>query len=141
MKKYISIVIMSFLIIGCGGGIEAGDGKKIGQIVKLGKHGMFCPTYEGEIIRGGFNGGSGVNGAALDFTIKSQKLYDRLMIAMENQQEIELHYSKRNLTGICYSDTQTIATGFKLLNSNKEKEIVKEEKVEEVNMEDELVND
>jgi len=99
MKKLnqllIACVTSLSLLTGCGSGFDSGEGKKIGQIVKIGSHGFFCSTYEAELIRGGFNGGSGVNGNALDFTIKSKKLYEQLTKAMENQQEVELHYSKR----------------------------------------------
>lgn len=118
-----SIIITSFFLIsGCISGINSGEGKKIGQIVKIAKHGIFCSTYEAEIIRGGFNGGSGVNGAALNFTIKSKKLYQDLTDVMENQQEIELRYVRKALTGPCYSETRIIATGFKVIENKKEEE-------------------
>src|SRR5574338_632246 len=133
MKKVsclISIFVSSiFLISGCGAGCDAGEGKKIGQVVKIGEHGMFCPTYEAEIIRGGFNGGSGVNGTALDFSIKNRKLYEELITAMENQEEIELSFKKKKFSGPCYSETGTIATGFRILNPKKE--AVKKESIEE----------
>lgn len=117
----LSLVASSFLFtMGCGSGFDSGDGKKIGQIVKIGEHGVFCPTYEAEIIRGGFNGGSGVNGLALDFTIKNKKLYHDLVLAMEAQQEIELSYDKRAMSGPCYSETAIVATGFRVLNHKSE---------------------
>jgi hypothetical protein len=125
INQVLSIIVTSFLFIsGCGSGFDSGDGKKIGQIVKIGEHGVFCSTYEAEIIRGGFSGGSGVNGLALDFTIKNKKLYEALVVSMENQQEIELSYDKRAFSGPCYSDSAIIATGFRVLNS--EKEVLKE---------------
>lgn len=125
MTKYIflslSLVFSSLLFIsGCGSGCNSGDGKKIGQIVKIGEHGVVCPTYEAEIIRGGFSGGSGVNGLALDFTIKDEKLYQALIVSMEKQQEIELSYDKRAFSSPCYSETNIIATGFRVLNSKQE---------------------
>lgn len=136
MQKINQMLLACFtsisLITGCGSGFDSGEGKKIGQIVKIGSHGFFCSTYEAELIRGGFNGGSGVNGNALDFTIKSKKLYEQLTKAMENQQEVELHYSKRVLTGPCFGETSTIATSFKVLEKSEKVEVreVKAEKVE-----------
>lgn len=125
MKKLFTIITNSILFLsGCGAGFDSGEGKKIGRIVKIGKHGMFCPTYEAEIIRGGFNDGSGVNGTSLHFSIKSHKLYERLTEAMENQEEIELKYSRREFSGICYSETGIIATGFTVLKHKKDKEEV-----------------
>lgn len=102
--------------LGCGSGIDSGEGKKIGQIVKIGQHGVFCSTYEAEIIRGGLNGGTGVNGLALDFSIKEKKLYEQLVEVMEKQQEIELSYTRATMSGPCYSETGIFATGFKVLN-------------------------
>lgn len=122
------VTSISLLSSGCGSGFESGEGKKIGQIVKIGSHGFFCSTYEAELIRGGFNSGSGVNGNALNFTIKSKKLYEQLTTAMENQSEVELHYSRRAFSGPCYSETNVVATSFKVL----EKKEVKAEKIEKV---------
>lgn len=133
MKKLNQILLACLtslsLLTGCGSGFESGEGKKIGQIVKIGSHGFWCSTYEAELIRGGFNGGSGVNGNALNFTIKSKKLYEQLTKAMEDQSEVELHYSKRALTGLCFGETDTIATSFKVI---KKKEVEVEPKTEEV---------
>lgn len=120
------VTSISLLSSGCGSGFESGEGKKIGQIVKIGSHGFFCSTYEAELIRGGFNSGSGVNGNALNFTIKSKKLYEQLTKAMENQSEIELSYSRTAFSGPCYGESNIIATGFKVL----EKKEIKAEKVE-----------
>lgn len=135
MKKLNQLLIACLtslsLLTGCGSGFESGEGKKIGQIVKIGSHGFFCSTYEAEIIRGGFNSGSGVNGSSMNFSIRSKKLYEQLVHTMENQQEVELHYSKREFSGPCYSETSTIATGFKVLEKTEKVE-VKEVKVEKV---------
>ncbi len=126
------VTSISLLSSGCGSGFESGEGKKIGQIVKIGSHGFFCSTYEAELIRGGFNSGSGVNGNALNFTIKSKKLYEQLTEAMENQSEVELHYSRRAFSGPCYSETNVVATSFKVLEKTTEKVEVKEVKTEKV---------
>lgn len=131
MQKIIILISLLFLSTGCGSGINAGEGKKIGRIVKIGEHGMICPTYEAEIIRGGFSDGSGVNGISLDFSIKDIKLYDELVVAMENQEEIELSYTKQNFSGFCYSETGTIATGFRVLNTNNPKQSNNEIKTEQ----------
>ncbi len=113
-------MISMFFVGACGSGIDTGEGKKIGQIVKIGQHGMFCSTYEAEIIRGGLNGGSGVNGSSLHFTIKDKKLANQLEKAMEEQQEIELSYKQGKFTGFCYGETNIFATGFKILNKTEQ---------------------
>ncbi len=93
---------------------------------------MFCSTYEAEIIRGGLSGGSGVNGLALNFTIKNKKLYQDLVLAMENQQEIELSFLRRGFYGFCYSETGLIATEFKILTKSEKKPEMKEKVSEEI---------
>lgn len=57
---------------------------------------------------------------ALDFTIKDEKLYQALLLSMEKQQEIELSYDKRAFSSPCYSETNIIATGFRVLNPKQE---------------------
>lgn len=127
--NYIFAAVLSSVLFlsGCGSGCNSGDGKKIGRVVKIAKHGVFCTTYEGEIIRGGFNGGDGVNGNSLHFSIKSQKLVDALTKAMENQEEIELSYKHQVLSGPCYGNSDYIATDFKVLKK-KNVELKQEEK-------------
>lgn len=132
-------VIISLMMFGCGKGINSGEGRKIGQIVKIGQHGAFCSTYEAEIIRGGLNGGSGVNGLALDFSITDQKLFEQLTEAMEMQQEIELYYQKGFLRGICTGETNYFATGFKVLNARKSEQNKQEDQNDMTNQENQNI--
>lgn len=110
------LVVMGLFLIGCGYGIKSGDGKKIGQVVKMGQYGMVCDTYEGELVRGGFNGGSGVNGTAFHFSVKDEALYKRLLKVMEDQQEIEVTYTKSNFSGPCSGDAGVWVTDFRVLS-------------------------
>jgi hypothetical protein len=107
---------MGLFLVGCGYGIKSGDGKKIGQVVKMGQYGMVCDTYEGELVRGGFNGGSGVNGSAFHFSVKDEALYKRLLKVMEDQQEIEVTYTKSNFSGPCSGDAGVWVTDFRVLS-------------------------
>lgn len=109
------IVILIVLMTGCGYGIRSGEGKKIGQVVKLGEYGMLCKTYEGELVRGGLNNGSGVNGSSFHFSMKSKEMFDKLNKMMEDQQEIEITYQKSNFSGVCSGDAGVWVTDFKVL--------------------------
>lgn len=113
--KLLTITI-SLVLIGCGHGITSGEGKKIGQVIQLGKHGVLCTTYEGKLVRGGFNTGSGVSGGVFDFTVEGDDLFNRLNTAMEKQQEIEVRYTKVNLSGLCTSDSDHFVTGFNVVS-------------------------
>lgn len=140
----INCIFVAFLssilfLSGCGSGCNSGDGKKIGRVVKIAKHGVFCTTYEGEIIRGGFSGGDGANGNSLHFSIKSQKLVNALTKAMENQEEVELSYNHQVFSGPCYANTDYIATGFKILKKNVELKQEEEKPVTVIQFEDDTL--
>lgn len=126
------IVLMMIAAGGCGYGIKSAEGKKIGQVVKLGEYGLLCSTYEGELVRGGLSGGSGVNGTAFHFTVPSKELYEKLLPIMEAQQEIEVSYTKATLTGPCSSEgnSEAFVTGFRVLgptNNEAEKQRKRDE--------------
>lgn len=60
ISSLLLVVALPILFSGCW---EVGKGEKVGQVVKVNEQsGLFCKTIEVEIIRGGFAGGSGVNG-------------------------------------------------------------------------------
>jgi hypothetical protein len=84
---------------------SSGSGKKIGSIVKLQQVGVFCKTWEGESIRGGYSGGSGVVGGVFHFTIEDPTVLTQVQNAMEAQQEIELSYRKEGFT-FCRSENE-----------------------------------
>lgn len=65
MRKLTIIVLASLLVAGCW---ETENGQKSGVLVKVTKQGMYWGTYEGELVRGGFDDGSGANGKAFDFS-------------------------------------------------------------------------
>ena len=70
MKTILRLVAVTSLAVATTACWSMGSGEKIGVVTKLARHGVFCKTWEGQIVRGGLNGGSGVVGAAFDFTIE-----------------------------------------------------------------------
>jgi hypothetical protein len=97
-------------------GFSSGSGKKVGQVLQIGEHGVGCSTYEGTIARGGLSGGSGAVAGVLDFTVTDTKVFNALNEAMEKRQEIEVTYNKVVLVGRCYAESNHIVTGFKVLD-------------------------
>lgn len=95
------IAVMSVALAGCG---ERGNGEKIGMITKLAKEGFWCPTWEASIQRGGFNAGSGVGGAAFEFTIEDPALVEQVRNVMEKQLEVKISYRTEVIT-FCRSDS------------------------------------
>jgi hypothetical protein len=108
--------LTTILLSGCG---EVAKGSKIGQVVKVNEaSGLFCKTVEVEIIRGGFNSGSGAQGGSLHFTIENnQKNVELVKQAMLDGSEIEVNYRTEFAT-FCRSDSQnTFGDEVKLVKS------------------------
>ena len=99
----VAIFLVSVLLAGCW---ETGNGEKIGTITRLNKRGAFCQTWEGEIIRGGLNGGSGVMGAAFHFTVESDELAKKVEAAMNAQQEVKITFRSEAIS-FCRSDSES----------------------------------
>jgi hypothetical protein len=99
--KYL-VVVLAAVLASCG---DKSDGSKIGIIVHFTKHGYFCKTWEGEIIKGGFGNGSGVIGSAMGFTVENEALVPQIQKAMDTQQEVILHYHEELVT-FCRSDNK-----------------------------------
>lgn len=108
------IIIVSFLIVGviisCFVHFNPsnGDGTKIGQVIKLSKQGMFNKTWEGQLIRGGLNGGNGGFGTQpFNFTIEGNELAAKVEGLMESNVEVKIQY---NIAGI-YSAFRSESSG------------------------------
>lgn len=107
MKKYVLAlsVMIAVGFTGCG---SIGSGDKIGQVVKINSaSGFFCKTVEVEIIRGGFNGGSGVNGSSLHFTVENNPLMvETLEKAMKDGSEMLVNFN-HEFVSFCRSDSNS----------------------------------
>jgi hypothetical protein len=95
MSKYLLLILSIILISGCW---ETEKGEKIGTIVKLNKQGFFIKTRECEIIRGGFNNGSGSFGKAFDFTIEDDSMSQIADKALNEQKLVKVKYHKEWFT-------------------------------------------
>jgi hypothetical protein len=90
MKK-ILIIVLCLSITGCW---ETSKGEKIGTIVKLAAEGVIIKTWEGELIRGGMNNGSGSFGGSFHFTVETPALIEKAQEALRNQREVRIKYHK-----------------------------------------------
>lgn len=108
--------IVPVMLSGC---IDSGSGEKPGMIVKLAQQGILCKTWEAELVRGGFNAGTGVSGQSFDFTITDPELLKKVQYAMENQKEVKIHYRSEAVT-FCSSDSNHFLTNIEIIeNSNQ----------------------
>jgi hypothetical protein len=119
IKRTVLVAFAATLVLsGC---IENGNGEKVGQITKVSKEGAVCPTWEAEIIRGGFNGGSGVQGQAFHFTIENNDaLLKQVQDAMNNQQEVKIHYRSEMAT-LCRSEHDNFLVGIEIVKPQADK--------------------
>lgn len=110
-------LLATVLLTGCG---EIAQGSKVGQVVKVNESsGFFCKTVEVEIIRGGFNAGSGAMGGSLHFTIENNNkdLVDLVKKAMLDGSEVEVDYTQEFMS-FCRSDSHnTFGSNVKLVKT------------------------
>lgn len=107
MKKIIVVAILSTLSLsGCW---DVGSGDHVGQVIKMNKQGMFCKTWEVEIIKGGLTSGSGASGGRFDFTVPEGRtdIIDVLKQAMNTGEEVLVHYSMESAS-FCRSDSHSV---------------------------------
>lgn len=102
-SKLFFLALIGTTLSGCW---DMGGGEKIGSITRLQRTGAFCKTWEGEIIRGGLNSGSGVVGNAFHFTVEDDALAQQVQKAMEAQQEVKISY-KQEAVSFCRSDSDS----------------------------------
>lgn len=104
-NKLIKLSILGVLITSLTACWVTSDGQKTGIIVKFAKTGMFIKTYEAELIRGGFSGGSGVNGKSFHFTIEKKSLADEIETAFNSGKEVIIAYHEEAFTGCTRGET------------------------------------
>lgn len=104
-KSIFLLLLLSVFVLPIAGCWDYGGGEKVGTITRLNRQGLICKTWEGEIIRGGLNTGSGVMGQAFHFTIEDDGLAKEVEKAMNSQQEVKISYKMEAIT-ICRSDSQ-----------------------------------
>lgn len=115
MKKIVKSIAVAMALAALGGCVETAEGEKIGMITKIAKQGLVCPTWEAEIVRGGFNGGNGVNGQAFHFTVADEESAKKIRAAMESQKEVKITY-RAELASVCRSDSNsTFMTSFEVI--------------------------
>jgi hypothetical protein len=114
VKKIVLALCALSLLSACG---DKGNGEKNGLITKLATTGFFCKTHEMEIQRGGFNAGTGANGAPFEVTIEDPKLYEIAKQAIDERAEVQITYHTE-LNSFCRSDSQdNFLTGIKIIRS------------------------
>lgn len=90
--KIIIGLLAALLLVGCGINSSPGQTDKIGTIVRVGKVGIMTETWEAQLVRGGFQNGSGAQGAAFNFTIEDYQMAQLCKKYMEEGREVKITY-------------------------------------------------
>ncbi len=118
MKKL--IIMLPILLTGC---FDYSDGDRVGTIQKLSKKGMFCKTWEGEMLLGGLkkqtnfssDGKSTTTSMVANtfqFTVEDESLLPAVKAAMEAGQPVTISYKQEMFT-FCRSDENYFVVGVK----------------------------
>lgn len=99
----IALTVVALLAVGCG--IRTpGEGEKIGQIVRATSEGIFCTTFEAQLIRGGMTDGSGSFGVTpFTFTITGSTQAEQIKQYMRDQTEVIIRYRTEGFYSLCRS--------------------------------------
>jgi len=112
---FICVLIFVTLLFGCVGGCQhyqtriVGNGTKVGTVIKLAQEGFLqsCKTWEGELIRGGMNNGSGAfSTKPLYFTVNDPGLLREVQAALDGQYEVEVTYIQFYGPMFCASENE-----------------------------------
>ena len=99
-------------LAGCGIATPT-QGEKIGVIIKVNKEGLFCTTWEVQMIRGGMSDGSGGFGVTpFNFTVENDAAAEKVIQYMKNQTEVVVRYR----APFIYSPCNTWSGGYFLVS-------------------------
>jgi hypothetical protein len=71
----------------------------------MSREGVLMPTWEGELIRGGFTDGSGTMGNSFHFTVENGELISLAIKCMNDQSEIAMDYECELIASIARSES------------------------------------
>lgn len=107
MWRLAAIAVLA--LAGCGHGVNYSDGERAGTLTKFSRKGVFCPTWEGEMVLGGFRAGTSSEGGSTmvanvwEFTAENPADIKTLEAAVGGR--IKVRYHEGVLRGWCTSDS------------------------------------
>jgi hypothetical protein len=106
MSRIYSAIVLATIMLLSGCSINnPSNGSKIGQFVKVSSEGILCKTTEAELVRGGFQGGSGTTGTSFHVTIENDSMAALAERLMNEQKEIKLKYRTEGIAYMCRSES------------------------------------
>lgn len=106
MRKILAVLTL-VVASGC---CEVSDGVRVGTITKFSHKGLFCKTWEGQLLMGGLvPGGQGMSANVWSFTVEDPALVETVQKIQESGKQVKIHYSQEWITGPCRSETDYFA--------------------------------
>jgi hypothetical protein len=118
MKKIIraSVFAFAFALAGC----SYSDGERSGTVTKFSKKGIFCKTWEGELVMGGMrtslsdDGNSSTATANIfEFSVIDDGIVKKVREKLESGERATLIYEQELIPAICQRGTSYVITGVK----------------------------
>jgi hypothetical protein len=114
MLKKITTFIALAMAIPLAGCFDYSDGQRVGTIIKFSKKGVFCKTWEGEMLLGGLKRQSSTDSAGNTntsmvanvwrFTVEDERLVEPVQAALESGRPVTMGY-RQELATFCRSES------------------------------------
>jgi hypothetical protein len=116
MKKIICASVFALALAGC----SYSDGERYGTVTKFSKKGIFCKTWEGELVMGGMrsrlsdDGNSSTATANIfEFSVIDDSVVKKVREKLESGERATLIYEQELMPAICQRGTSYVITGVK----------------------------
>ena len=125
--KRLAILCLLLPLSGC---FDYSDGNRVGTVVKFSRKGVFCKTWEGELLVGGLkrvttsstDGNGNLHSSSsmalnvMEFTVEDLSLVKPIQDAMESGKPVRVEYNQELMT-FCRSDgNSSFVKSIKVLN-------------------------
>lgn len=95
------------------GNFSISDGKRVGVVTKFSHKGIFCKTWEGDLLLGGQGT---VTSSHWEFSVDDKNVAEEINGAMDKQELVELLYHQQLFVFPWKGDTKYFVTGVKQIH-------------------------
>lgn len=117
MKRAFLAAFLSVGLLACGEGYS--NGSRAGTITKFSHKGIFCKTWEGELLMGGMRNNTDSKGNVTlsanvwAFSVTDPEIVSQVQAAMDEGRTVVLEYDQWVATPVCSAESQYIVVGVK----------------------------
>ena len=110
--RNVILALVCLPLVGCGKFVYS-EGNRAGTVIKFSHKGIFCKTWEGELLMGGMkqNEDKSLQANVFEFSVTDQEIVAKVNEALENGKRVALTYEQVVLPWVCSQDTSYRITG------------------------------